>query len=117
MTTVHGCTNDQPSHDQSPQGAVSRATEAHSMIPTSTGAAKAVGLVLPELAGKRNDVAIRAPTPNVSAVDLKFVAKRATSKEEIKGAVKRAPEQQLTGILGSLRYSEGNRLVMRPMGQ
>ena len=70
------------------------------MSPTSTGAAKAVGLVLPELAGKRDGVAIRVPTPNVSAVDLKFVAKRATSKEEINGAVKRAAEQQLTGILG-----------------
>jgi glyceraldehyde 3-phosphate dehydrogenase len=65
MTTVRAYTNDQPSHDQSPKGAVSRAAEAHSMIPTSTGAAKAVGLVLPELAGKRNGVAIRAPTPNV----------------------------------------------------
>jgi glyceraldehyde 3-phosphate dehydrogenase (phosphorylating) len=70
------------------------------MIPTSTGAAKAVGLVLPELAGKRDGVAIRVPTPNVSAVDLKFVAKRSTSKEEINGAVKCAAEQQLTGILG-----------------
>jgi glyceraldehyde 3-phosphate dehydrogenase len=70
------------------------------MIPTSTGAAKAVGLVLPELNGKLDGVAIRVPTPNVSVVDFKFVAKRATSKDEINGAIKRAAEQQLKGILG-----------------
>ena len=70
------------------------------MIPTSTGAARAVGLVLPELKGKLDGIAIRVPTPNVSVVDLKFVAKRSTSKEEINGAVKRAAEQQLKGILG-----------------
>jgi glyceraldehyde 3-phosphate dehydrogenase len=69
------------------------------MIPTSTGAAKAVGLVLPELKGKLDGVAIRVPTPNVSVVDFKFVAKRATSVDEVNGAVKRAAEQQLKGIL------------------
>jgi glyceraldehyde 3-phosphate dehydrogenase len=71
-----------------------------SMIPTSTGAAKAVGLVLPELNGKLDGVAIRVPTSNVSVVDFKFVAKKATSKDEINGAIKRAAEQQLKGILG-----------------
>ena len=70
------------------------------MIPTSTGAAKAVGLVLPELDGKLDGVAIRVPTPNVSVIDFKFVAKRATTKDEINAAVKRAAEQQLKGILG-----------------
>jgi glyceraldehyde 3-phosphate dehydrogenase len=70
------------------------------MIPTSTGAAKAVGLVLPELAGRLDGVSIRVPTPNVSVIDFKFVAKRATSVDEINGAVKRAAEQQLKGILG-----------------
>ena len=70
------------------------------MIPTSTGAAKAIGLVLPELKGKLDGVAIRVPTPNVSVVDLKIVAKKATTVEEINGAVKRASEQQLKGILG-----------------
>jgi glyceraldehyde 3-phosphate dehydrogenase len=70
------------------------------MIPTSTGAAKAVGLVLPELNGKLDGVAIRVPTPNVSLIDFKFVAKRATTKDEINTAVKRAAEQQLKGILG-----------------
>ena len=73
---------------------------AMSMIPTSTGAAKAVGLVLPELKGKLDGVSIRVPTPNVSVIDFKFVAKRATSKEEVNDAVRRAAEQQLKGILG-----------------
>ena len=70
------------------------------MIPTSTGAAKAVGLVLPELDGKLDGVSIRVPTPNVSVVDFKFVARRATTTDEINDAVKRAAEQQLKGILG-----------------
>ena len=76
------------------------------MIPTSTGAAKAVGLVLPELNGKLDGVSIRVPTPNVSVVDFKFVAKKATSKDEINGAIKRAAEQQLKGILGYHRRAE-----------
>jgi glyceraldehyde 3-phosphate dehydrogenase len=63
------------------------------MIPTSTGAAKAVGLVLPELNGKLDGYAIRVPTPNVSAVDLKFVAKRATTKDEVHAAIKAAADQ------------------------
>ena len=71
-----------------------------SMIPTSTGAAKAVGLVLPELKGKLDGVSIRVPTPNVSVIDFKFVAKRATTEDEINKAIKRAAEQQLKGILG-----------------
>jgi glyceraldehyde 3-phosphate dehydrogenase len=100
MTTVHAYTNDQPSHDQFHKDLYRARAAAISMIPTSTGAAKAVGLVLPELAGKLDGVAIRVPTPNVSVVDLKFLAKRATSKDEINGAVKRAAEQQLKGILG-----------------
>jgi glyceraldehyde 3-phosphate dehydrogenase len=70
------------------------------IIPTSTGAAKAVGLVLPELNGKLDGVAIRVPTPNVSVVDFKFVAKRKTSTEEINEAVRTAAKQRLKGILG-----------------
>jgi len=70
------------------------------MIPTSTGAAKAIGLVLPELMGKLDGVAIRVPTPNVSVVDLKIVAKRSTDVKEINAAMKRASEQELKGILG-----------------
>jgi len=100
MTTIHSYTNDQPSLDQVHKDLYRARAAALSMIPTSTGAAKAVGLVLPELNGKLDGVAIRVPTPNVSVVDFKFVAKRATSKDEINGAVKRAAEQQLKGILG-----------------
>jgi glyceraldehyde 3-phosphate dehydrogenase len=100
MTTVHAYTNDQPSQDQFHKDLYRARAAALSMIPTTTGAAKAVGLVLPELAGKLDGVSIRVPTPNVSVVDLKFVAKRNTSKDEINGAVKRAAEQQLKGILG-----------------
>jgi glyceraldehyde 3-phosphate dehydrogenase len=100
MTTVHAYTNDQPSQDQFHKDLYRGRAAALSMIPTSTGAAKAVGLVLPELAGKLDGVSIRVPVPNVSVVDLKFVAKRKTSKDEINGAVRRASEQQLKGILG-----------------
>jgi glyceraldehyde 3-phosphate dehydrogenase len=71
-----------------------------SMIPTSTGAAKAVGLVLPELKGRLDGVAIRVPTPNVSVVDLVFTAKRATSVDEINAAIKAAADGPLKGILG-----------------
>src|SRR6202521_5525572 len=100
MTTIHAYTNDQPSLDQVHKDLYRARAAALSMIPTSTGAAKAVGLVLPELAGKLDGVAIRVPTPNVSVVDFKFVAKKATSKDEVNAAVKRAAEQQLKGILG-----------------
>ncbi len=100
MTTVHAYTNDQPSLDQVHKDLYRSRAAALNIIPTSTGAAKAVGLVIPELAGRLDGVAIRVPTPNVSVIDFKFVAKRATSKEEINGAIKRAAEQQLKGILG-----------------
>jgi glyceraldehyde 3-phosphate dehydrogenase (phosphorylating) len=100
MTTVHSYTNDQPSLDQIHKDLYRARAAALSMIPTSTGAAKAVGLVLPELNGKLDGVAIRVPTPNVSVVDFKFVANRATNKEEITEAVKRAAKQELKGILG-----------------
>ncbi len=100
MTTIHAYTNDQPSLDQVHKDLYRARAAALSMIPTSTGAAKAVGLVLPELAGKLDGVAIRVPVPNVSVVDFKFVAKRKTTKEEINEAIKRAAEQQLKGILG-----------------
>src|ERR1700681_4431705 len=90
MTTVHSYTNDQPSLDQLHKDLYRGRAAAVSMIPTSTGAAKAVGLVLPELQGKLDGVAIRVPTPNVSVVDLKIVAKRATTIEEINTAMIRA---------------------------
>jgi glyceraldehyde 3-phosphate dehydrogenase len=100
MTTVHSYTNDQPSQDQFHKDLYRARAAALNMIPTSTGAAKAVGMVMPELAGKLDGISIRVPTPNVSVVDLKFVAKRSTSKDEINGAIKRAAEQKLKNILG-----------------
>jgi glyceraldehyde 3-phosphate dehydrogenase len=99
MTTVHSYTNDQPSQDQLHKDLYRARAAAVSMIPTSTGAAKAVGLVLPELKGKLDGVSIRVPTPNVSVVDLKIVAKRATTIEEINSAMKRAAAQELKGVL------------------
>jgi glyceraldehyde 3-phosphate dehydrogenase len=100
MTTIHSYTGDQPTLDTLHKDLYRGRAAALSMIPTSTGAAKAVGLVLPELRGKLDGSSIRVPTPNVSMIDFKFVAKRATTPEEIKDAVKRASEQQLKGILG-----------------
>jgi glyceraldehyde 3-phosphate dehydrogenase len=100
MTTIHAYTNDQPSLDQVHRDLYRARAAALSMIPTSTGAARAVGLVLPELAGKLDGVAIRVPVPNVSVVDFKFVARRSTSKEEVNATIKRAAEQQLKGVLG-----------------
>jgi glyceraldehyde 3-phosphate dehydrogenase len=100
MTTVHSYTNDQPSLDQVHKDLYRARAAALSMIPTTTGAASAVGLVLPELKGRLDGVAIRVPTPNVSVVDFNFVARRQTTKDEINGAVRRAADQQLKGILG-----------------
>jgi len=100
MTTIHAYTGDQPTLDTMHKDLYRGRAAALSMIPTSTGAAKAIGLVLPELKGKLDGFAMRVPVPNVSVVDLKIVAKRATTVDEINGAVKRASEQQLKGILG-----------------
>src|SRR6202000_2416317 len=100
MTTIHAYTGDQPTLDTLHKDLYRGRAAAMSMIPTSTGAAKAIGLVLPELNGKLDGVSIRVPTPNVSVVDLKIVASRKTTKEEINEAMKRAAEQQLKGILG-----------------
>ncbi|MDP8919252.1 MAG: type I glyceraldehyde-3-phosphate dehydrogenase [Pseudomonadota bacterium] len=99
MTTIHSYTNDQPSLDQMHKDMYRARAAALSMIPTSTGAAKAVGLVLPELNGKLDGVSIRVPTPNVSVIDFKFIAKKATTKEEINAAITAAAEQQLKGVL------------------
>jgi glyceraldehyde 3-phosphate dehydrogenase len=100
MTTIHAYTGDQPTLDTLHKDLYRGRAAAMSMIPTSTGAAKAIGLVLPELNGKLDGVAIRVPVPNVSVVDLKIVASRKTTREEINEAMKRASEQQLKGILG-----------------
>lgn len=99
MTTIHSYTGDQPTLDTVHKDLYRARAAALSMIPTSTGAAKAVGLVLPDLLGKLDGCAIRVPTPNVSVVDFKFVAKRPTSPEEIQAVIKGAAEQQLKGIL------------------
>jgi glyceraldehyde 3-phosphate dehydrogenase len=100
MTTIHSYTGDQPTLDTMHKDLYRARAAALSMIPTTTGAAKAVGLVLPELNGKLDGSSIRVPTPNVSVVDLKFVAKRATTKDEINAAIKAAAEGPLKGILG-----------------
>jgi glyceraldehyde 3-phosphate dehydrogenase len=100
MTTIHAYTGDQPTLDTMHKDLYRGRAAALSMIPTSTGAAKAIGLVLPELKGKLDGVSIRVPTPNVSVIDLKIVAKRNTSVDEVNDTMKRASEQQLKGILG-----------------
>jgi glyceraldehyde 3-phosphate dehydrogenase len=99
MTTVHAYTNDQPSLDQMHKDLYRARAAGLSMIPTSTGAAKAIGLVIPELKGKLDGSSIRVPTPNVSCVDLKVMTKRATSAEEINAAMTRAAEGPLKGVL------------------
>ncbi|MBX9739867.1 MAG: type I glyceraldehyde-3-phosphate dehydrogenase [Beijerinckiaceae bacterium] len=100
MTTIHSYTGDQPTLDTMHKDLYRARAAALSMIPTSTGAAKAVGLVLPELNGKLDGSAIRVPTPNVSVVDLKFVAKRKTTAEEVNAAIKAAADGPMKGILG-----------------
>ncbi|MGF1446505.1 MAG: type I glyceraldehyde-3-phosphate dehydrogenase [Pikeienuella sp.] len=100
MTTIHSYTGDQPTLDTMHKDLYRARAAAMSMIPTSTGAAKAVGLVLPELNGKLDGFAIRVPTPNVSLIDLKFVATRETSKDEVNEVVRTAAGQALKGVLG-----------------
>ena len=100
MTTIHSYTGDQPTLDTMHKDLYRGRAASLNMIPTSTGAAKAVGLVLPELAGKLDGVAIRVPTPNVSVVDLVFEAARDTSVDEINDAIRAAADGRLAGILG-----------------
>jgi glyceraldehyde 3-phosphate dehydrogenase len=100
MTTIHSYTGDQPTLDTLHKDLYRARAAALSMIPTSTGAAKAVGLVLPELQGKLDGSSIRVPTPNVSVVDLKFVPGRSVTKDEINEALKAAAaDGPLKGIL------------------
>ncbi len=100
MTTIHSYTGDQPTLDTMHPDLYRARAAAMSMIPTSTGAAKAVGLVLPELNGKLDGVAIRVPTPNVSVVDLVFEASRDTTVEEVNEAIRAAADGPLRGVLG-----------------
>ena len=104
MTTIHAYTNDQVLTDVYHEDLRRARSATMSMIPTKTGAAAAVGLVLPELNGKLDGFAMRVPTINVSVVDLSFVSKRATSVEEINQTIKTASEGKLKGIL---EYSDG----------
>lgn len=99
MTTVHSYTNDQVLTDVYHSDLYRARAAAHNMIPTKTGAAQAVGLVLPELDGKLSGFAIRVPTINVSVVDLTFIAARETTKDEINAIMKEAAEGELKGIL------------------
>jgi len=100
MTTIHAYTNDQKILDQIHEDPRRARAAAMSMIPTTTGAARAVGEVLPELKGKLDGSAIRVPTPNVSVVDLTFTPKRDTTKEEVNTLLKAASEGALKGVLG-----------------
>ena len=99
MTTIHSYTGDQPTLDKMHNDLYRARAAALSMIPTSTGAAKAVGLVLPELNGKLDGVAIRVPTPNVSCVDLTFESSRDTTVEEVNAAIAAAANGPLKGVL------------------
>jgi glyceraldehyde 3-phosphate dehydrogenase len=99
MTTIHSYTGDQPTLDTMHKDLYRARAAALSQIPTSTGAAKAIGLVLPDLKGKLDGISIRVPTPNVSCVDFKFIAKRSTTVEEINKAVIAAANGKLKGVL------------------
>ncbi|WP_108259810.1 type I glyceraldehyde-3-phosphate dehydrogenase [Mangrovicoccus ximenensis] len=109
MTTIHSYTGDQPTLDTMHKDLYRARAAAMNMIPTSTGAARAIGLVMPDLAGKLDGVAIRVPTPNVSCVDLTFEAARDTTAEEINALVKAAAEGPLKGVLG---YAAGPMVSM-----
>jgi glyceraldehyde 3-phosphate dehydrogenase len=101
MTTIHAYTGDQPTLDTMHKDLYRGRAAALSMIPTTTGAAKAVGLVLPELNGKLDGTSIRVPVPNVSVVDFKFISKKATSVAQINAAILEASNGALKGILGT----------------
>ncbi len=100
MTTIHSYTGDQPTLDTLHKDLYRGRAAAMSQIPTSTGAAKAIGLVMPELKGKLDGISVRVPTPNVSLVDFKFIAKRDVTVEEINNALVAAADGELKNILG-----------------
>ena len=100
MTTIHSYTGDQPTLETMHKDLYRGRAAALSMIPTSTGAAKAVGLVMPDLNGKLDGISVRVPTPNVSLVDFKFIAKRATTAKEINDLIRTAANGELKGVLG-----------------
>lgn len=104
MTTIHSYTGDQPTLDTMHKDLYRGRAAALSQIPTSTGAAKAIGLVLPELKGKLDGISVRVPTPNVSLVDLKFISKRNTTPQEINDALIAASNGPLKGIMTVTHY-------------
>jgi len=104
MTTIHSYTGDQPTLDTMHKDLYRGRAAALSQIPTSTGAAKAIGLVLPELKGKLDGVSVRVPTPNVSLVDFKFIAQKKVTADEVNQALIAAADGKLKGILGYTRY-------------
>jgi glyceraldehyde 3-phosphate dehydrogenase len=104
MTTIHSYTGDQPTLDTMHKDLYRARAAALSQIPTSTGAAKAIGLVMPELKGKLDGISIRVPTPNVSLVDLKFMAKRKTTPQEVNDALIAASEGKLKGVMTFTRH-------------
>jgi glyceraldehyde 3-phosphate dehydrogenase len=104
MTTIHSYTGDQPTLDTLHKDLYRARAAALSQIPTSTGAAKAIGLVLPELKGKLDGISVRVPTPNVSLVDLKFMAGRATTPQEVNDALIAASEGRLKGVMTFTRH-------------
>ena len=101
MTTIHSYTGDQPTLDTLHKDLYRARAAALNMIPTTTGAAKAIGLVIPDLKGKLDGTSIRVPTPNVSLVDFKFVPKKATTKEAVNAAILEAANGPLKGILAT----------------
>ncbi len=101
MTTIHSYTGDQPTLDTMHKDLYRARAAALNMIPTTTGAAKAIGLVIPDLKGKLDGTSIRVPTPNVSLVDFKFVPKKATTKEAVNAAILEAANGPLKGILAT----------------
>lgn len=100
VTTIHAYTGDQPTLDRNHKDLHRARAAAMSMIPTSTGAAKAVGLVIPELIGKLDGAAVRVPTPNVSLIDMVFVPSRATTAKELSDAIIAAADGPMKGVLG-----------------
>ena len=101
MTTIHSYTGDQPTLDTLHKDLYRARAAALNMIPTTTGAAKAIGLVIPDLKGKLDGTSIRVPTPNVSLVDFKFVPKKAVTKEAVNAAILDASKGPLKGVLGT----------------
>lgn len=104
MTTIHSYTGDQPTLDTMHKDLYRGRAAALSQIPTSTGAAKAIGLVIPELKGKLDGMSVRVPTPNVSLVDFKFISKKTVTAEEINAALIKAADGKLKNILGYTHF-------------